>query len=83
MADQHDVLDDSAAVLPFPANTPVAPYYAVIFSSTRTDGANGYGAVLATPWPILFPAVALAITFLSFQFLGDGLRDALDVRADR
>lgn len=44
-ADQHDVLDDSAAVLPFPANTPTAPYYAVIFSSTRTDGDNGYGAM--------------------------------------
>ena len=45
MADQHDVLDDSAAVLPFPAATPTAPYYAVIFSSTRTDGDNGYGAM--------------------------------------
>ena len=42
MADQHDVLDDSAAVLPFPAQTPPAPYYAVIFSSTRTEGDNGY-----------------------------------------
>jgi oligopeptide transport system permease protein len=41
---------------------------------------DGYGAVLATPWPIFFPAAALAITFLSFQFLGDGLRDALDPR---
>ncbi|MHB8376094.1 MAG: ABC transporter permease [Dehalococcoidia bacterium] len=41
---------------------------------------DGYGAVLATPWPIFFPALALAITFLSFQFLGDGLRDALDPR---
>jgi oligopeptide transport system permease protein len=41
---------------------------------------DGYGAVLATPWPIFFPASALAITFLSFQFLGDGLRDALDPR---
>jgi len=40
----------------------------------------GYGAILATPWPIFFPAAALAITFLSFQFLGDGLRDALDPR---
>jgi oligopeptide transport system permease protein len=40
----------------------------------------GYGAILATPWPIFFPALALAITFLSFQFLGDGLRDALDPR---
>lgn len=45
MADQHDVLDDSAAILPFPAQTPPAPYYAVIFSSTRTDGDNGYGAM--------------------------------------
>lgn len=41
---------------------------------------DGYGAVSATPWPIFFPALALAITFLSFQFLGDGLRDALDPR---
>lgn len=45
MADQHDVLDDSAVVLPFPAQTPTAPYYAVIFASTRTDGDNGYGAM--------------------------------------
>ncbi len=26
----------------FLANTPDAPYYAVIFSSTRTEGDNGY-----------------------------------------
>ena len=45
MADQHDVLDDSAVVLPFPAQTPTAPYYAVIFASTRTDGDNGSGAM--------------------------------------
>jgi heme-degrading monooxygenase HmoA len=25
------------------ARTPAAPYYAVIFTSTRTDGDNGYG----------------------------------------
>lgn len=42
---EHDVLDDTAAVLPFPAHTPHAPYYAVIFSSLRTDGDNGYGAM--------------------------------------
>jgi oligopeptide transport system permease protein len=41
---------------------------------------DGYGPILATPWPIFFPALALAVTFLSFQFLGDGLRDALDPR---
>jgi oligopeptide transport system permease protein len=40
----------------------------------------GYGAILTTPWPAFFPALALAIVFISFQFLGDGLRDALDPR---
>ena len=41
---------------------------------------DGYASILATPWPILSPALALAITFLAFTFLGDGLRDALDPR---
>ena len=27
------------------ANTPTPPYYAVIFSSVRTEGDNGYGAM--------------------------------------
>ena len=27
------------------ANTPEAPYYAVIFTSQRTEGDNGYGAM--------------------------------------
>jgi oligopeptide transport system permease protein len=30
------------------------------------------------PWLILYPGLALAITLLSLNFLGDGLRDALD-----
>ncbi len=30
------------------------------------------------PWMIIFPGLALAITLLSLNFLGDGLRDALD-----
>ncbi len=29
----------------FLANTPKPPYYAVIFSSARTEGDNGYGAM--------------------------------------
>ncbi|MGK7296234.1 MAG: ABC transporter permease subunit [Candidatus Wenzhouxiangella sp. M2_3B_020] len=32
------------------------------------------------PWSLLFPAVFLALTLFSFNFLGDGLRDALDPR---
>jgi peptide/nickel transport system permease protein len=38
--------------------------------------------VVARPWGWISPAVALAITVLSINFVGDGLRDALDPRAD-
>ena len=31
-------------------------------------------------WLAAFPAVAIAATMLSFTFLGDGIRDALDPR---
>jgi oligopeptide transport system permease protein len=34
-------------------------------------------------WMVLFPAATLAITLLALNFLGDGLRDALDPRAER
>ena len=30
------------------------------------------------PWLVIFPGVALSLTLLCFNFLGDGLRDALD-----
>jgi oligopeptide transport system permease protein len=32
------------------------------------------------PWLLLYPGIALALTLFSLNFLGDGLRDALDVR---
>lgn len=32
-----------AALITSPANTPDPPYYAVIFTSVRADGDNGYG----------------------------------------
>lgn len=32
----------------------------------------------AYPWQLFFPAIAISITMLAFNFLGDGLRDALD-----
>jgi len=34
-------------------------------------------------WLMLFPGIFLVMTTLAFNLLGDGLRDALDVRADR
>jgi len=40
-----------------------------------SDGAR----VLALfPWLVIFPGIALSLTLLCFNFLGDGLRDALD-----
>jgi len=33
------------------------------------------------PWLLIFPGLALSITLFSLNFLGDGLRDALDPRA--
>ena len=34
-------------------------------------------------WLMVFPGVFLVLTTLVFNLLGDGLRDALDVRAER
>jgi oligopeptide transport system permease protein len=39
------------------------------------DGAN---VMAATPWMILFPGAALSITLYCFNFIGEGMRDALD-----
>ena len=36
--------------------------------------------MLSAPWLVWWPGLAIFITTLSFNFLGDGLRDALDPR---
>ena len=35
------------------------------------------------PWLLIFPGCALTLTLFSLNFLGDGLRDALDVRGSK
>ncbi|MCW2573246.1 MAG: transporter permease [Frankiales bacterium] len=45
--------------------------------------AESQGTYLQAPWFLLFPSLALFITTLAFNLLGDGLRDALDPRAAR
>jgi oligopeptide transport system permease protein len=40
--------------------------------------AEGQKWVRAEPHLVLFPAIAIAVALISFTFLGDGLRDALD-----
>jgi ABC-type antimicrobial peptide transport system permease subunit len=41
---------------------------------------DGSEAIRTYPHQAIFPAIALAITMFAFNFLGDGLRDALDPR---
>lgn len=41
---------------------------------------QGAGQLDSAPWLIFFPATFLAITMFCFNFIGDGLRDALDPR---
>lgn len=41
------------------------------------------GIMTSYPWMILAPGLALAVTLLSLNFVGDGLRDALDPRGRR
>ncbi len=44
------------------------------------EGASAITALNTAWWLILFPGLALGITLFSLNFLGDGLRDALDPR---
>lgn len=39
---------------------------------------EGYRTIRVYPHLLLFPAIAIAVALISFTFLGDGLRDALD-----
>jgi oligopeptide transport system permease protein len=36
-----------------------------------------------SPWLLIFPGLALAVTLFSLNFFGDGLRDALDPRSSK
>jgi oligopeptide transport system permease protein len=42
--------------------------------------ADGAQSIRSYPNQAIFPGLALAITMFAFNFLGDGLRDALDPR---
>lgn len=40
--------------------------------------ADGQGVFQIYPWMVIFPGLALTLTLFSLNFVGDGLRDALD-----
>ena len=41
---------------------------------------DGFRRIRDSPWPVLWACAALAVTTLGFTFLGERLRDVLDVR---
>jgi oligopeptide transport system permease protein len=45
-----------------------------------SDGAQAINPIKGYWWLLIFPALAMAVTLLALNFLGDGLRDALDPR---
>ena len=44
---------------------------------------EGVTSLRSYPFQLFFPATAISLTMLAFNFLGDGLRDALDPRVRR
>lgn len=44
---------------------------------------EGASAIEEFPWLLIFPGAAMSITLFCLNFLGDGLRDALDVRRSK
>lgn len=49
-------------------------------ASWGTLANDALSGLLSYPYQLFFPSLAIAVTMLSFNFLGDGLRDALDPR---
>ena len=47
-------------------------------SSWGSLAADGVQNIAIFPWQLIFPGVTMALTLFSLNFLGDGLRDALD-----
>jgi len=45
--------------------------------------ADGLAAIRIAPHMVIAPSIALSLTLMAFNFLGDGLRDALDPRQKR
>jgi oligopeptide transport system permease protein len=49
-------------------------------ASWGTLASDGIQSMKSYPWQLFFPAAAISLCLLSFNFVGDGLRDALDPR---
>jgi oligopeptide transport system permease protein len=48
------------------------------YASWGSLAADGIKNIAIYPWQLIFPGVTMALTLFSLNFLGDGIRDALD-----
>ncbi|MCF7936650.1 MAG: ABC transporter permease [Synergistales bacterium] len=70
------MIEAGLAFLGFGAQPPTPSWGLMISSGQKYLGLGKW-------WWAIFPGVAIMYTVLAFNFLGDGLRDALDVRLKR
>lgn len=66
------VLESGLSYLGLGAQPPIASWGNIL--------AEGHGHLRMAPWIATFSGIAIWLTTLSFNFLGDGIRDALDPR---
>ena len=50
-------------------------------ASLGTLISNGAQDMELAPWLLIFPSVTMVVTLMCFNFIGDGLRDAIDPKA--
>jgi ABC-type dipeptide/oligopeptide/nickel transport system permease subunit len=53
------------------------------WGSLVAEGASMLNPIKSCWWLVFFPGMAMALTLLSLNFLGDGLRDALDPKTQK
>ena len=66
------ILEASASFLGLGVQPPTASWGSMLF--------RAQGLMVQAPWVAIFPGLMILVTVMAFNFVGDGLRDALDPR---
>ncbi|HEV7664910.1 MAG TPA: ABC transporter permease [Chloroflexota bacterium] len=69
------ILEASASFLGLGVQPPTASWGSMLY--------RAQGLMVQAPWVAIFPGLMILVTVMAINFLGDGLRDALDPRSRR
>ena len=72
------IILEAEPVVPRPRRQGPVPSWGEMINAAQSPT-----VLIDTPWLWIAPGIAIALTVLSVNFIGDGLRDALDPRAVR